>query len=55
MSTLSVGYVPPIPDFLEQIAESFGVGQSEALILLGQLLAAYEPVENSDQKRKKEP
>jgi len=33
----------PVPDFLAQIAETFGVGREEALILLGKLLVAYEP------------
>jgi len=37
--------LPPIPDFLEQFAASFGVGREEATRLLGDLLLAYEPAE----------
>ena len=43
MSALSIADLPPIPDFLAQFAESFGVAQQEALALLGDLLVSYEP------------
>ena len=43
MSTRSLLHLPPAPDFLEQIAESFGVAREEALVLLGNLLVSYEP------------
>ncbi len=43
MSTRSNEHLAAVPDFLGQIAESFGVGREEALILLGKLLLAYEP------------
>ena len=35
MSTPSTEHLPPVPDFLEHVAESFGVGREEALILIG--------------------
>jgi hypothetical protein len=43
MTTRSIERLSPEPDFLAQIAESFGVERDEALILLGKLLASYEP------------
>jgi hypothetical protein len=43
MSTRSIEHLLPIPDFLEQFAESFEVGREEALVLLGELLLSYEP------------
>ena len=36
--------LPPIPDFLDQFATSFGLGRDEASRLLGTLLVNYEPV-----------
>jgi len=40
---MSVQDLPPVRDFLEQFAESFGVGQDQALLLLGKLIVSYEP------------
>jgi hypothetical protein len=43
MRTRSLEPLPPVSDFLAQFAESFGVGREDALVLLGELLVAYEP------------
>ena len=42
MSTRSIEQLL-VPDFLAQIADSFGVGREEAHLLLGKILVSYEP------------